>query len=539
MIKSHKKSILFIIVIIIVIALFWWAFLSKSNLSEYKINLIGDKYIILYQNEEYIEPGYSALENNKPATDKVIVTNEIKNTPGVYRILYQLGNVYEYRYVEIKELVDSKLDINVVVNSVEITNKDVVVDINVVGETFYSITLPNGNVIYNNITSYTINENGIYKFEARNQNNEVFSKEININNIDKIDPTGTCVGTLNNNNTIIEVSTSENDLTYYYYDGTKLLTSLQDNNYLSNSKTSENIKVILEDKASNRKEISCKIIDKRFYEQVKPSTTDKIVYHGDSDTLKTYIVDKGSYFLTYFWTKDAYSQFNKFDSPDYGRILYYPKDLLVKAKTANNLDNKIIVGFNASGFYLKGTFDAYSVERNRAYDKTSVGTLVITNGKVVRNAYQYAVKTWYMVGINKDNKLLVFEDKESNNIEEKKGFSQTVINSGIRNTFTFAAPLIENGKRTNNTTSMAGGFEKKMKLQIFCQINENNYVLYTSTNNTRNKAIEEFLNLGCKTAMNFDGGGSIALFYKDKNSNEFVKVVGGGRELSEVGYFTE
>ena len=34
--------------------------------------------------------------------------------------------------------------------------------------------------------------------------------------------------------------------------------------------------------------------------------------------------------------------------------------------------------------------------------------------------------------------------------------------------------------------------------------------------------------------MNLDGGGSVSLLYKDKNSNEIKTVIGGSRSLPEV-----
>lgn len=274
-------------------------------------------------------------------------------------------------------------------------------------------------------------------------------------------------------------------------------------------------------------------------QQIKPGSKEKIVYHGDSDTLKAYIVNRGTYYLTYIWVKDAYTQINKIDSPEYGKNLYLPSDLLKKANTNNKLKNKIMIGFNASGFYLKNTFDSDSVDKYPKYNRTSVGSLVITDSKVVRNAYKYAVKTWYVTGINKDNKLVIFEDKKTTNTKVKQKWAQTVISSGIRNTFTFAAPVIQNGKKTNNTTSMPKSNTEKIGLQLMCQINENNFVMFTTTGETRNKAINVLFNMGCQTAMNLDGGGSASLLYKDKKSNTIKKVVGNNRKLAEVGYFTE
>ncbi len=267
--------------------------------------------------------------------------------------------------------------------------------------------------------------------------------------------------------------------------------------------------------------------------------TGEIVKQEETETLKVVIRKSGTYYTTQVWVKDPYNQLNKYDSPNYGRQTLHPGYLLKKAVEERGLSDKLVVGFNASGFYLKNVYDAASVNYYPAYDKTSVGTLVITDGKVVRNAYDHAVKTWFTVGVDPNNQLRVFEDSKSSNKEEKKKWADGVIASGIRNTFTFAAPLIQNGQRTNLRTSMPGGYDDAKGLQIICQINDNNFLLFSSKNDTRNTAINEFLRLGCKTATNLDGGGSVSLLYKDKNTTEINAVVGGGRQLPEVAYFTE
>ena len=76
-------------------------------------------------------------------------------------------------------------------------------------------------------------------------------------------------------------------------------------------------------------------------------------------------------------------------------------------------------------------------------------------------------------------------------------------------------------------------------LQIIGQINNNNFVFYTSKSGTRDEAIKLFLNMGCKTAVNLDGGGSVALLFKPSNSSNIETVTGNGRSLPEVMYITE
>ena len=86
---------------------------------------------------------------------------------------------------------------------------------------------------------------------------------------------------------------------------------------------------------------------------------------------------------------------------------------------------------------------------------------------------------------------------------------------------------------------MPGSNSTPKGLQLFCQVNENNFALFTASYETRNKGISVLLDAGCQTAVNLDGGGSIALLFKPSNSLEFQKIIGNNRDLPEAGYVTE
>ena len=161
-----------------------------------------------------------------------------------------------------------------------------------------------------------------------------------------------------------------------------------------------------------------------------------------------------------------------------------------------------------------------------------------TDGKIVRNAYDKSYKTWYTMGIDKNNKLRIFEDYKTTDYELKKQWSNTVYNTGIRNTFTFASPLVENGAASNKTTSMPS-ISSRVGRQAICQINENNFALITGSALNRDDLINIMLSLNCQTGTNLDGGGSLALLYKSSSSNTIETVIGNNRSLTEVGYFVQ
>lgn len=267
------------------------------------------------------------------------------------------------------------------------------------------------------------------------------------------------------------------------------------------------------------------------------TSSGELIKSEETDTLKVSIYKQGSYYLTKIWVQNAYSQLNKQDSSHYGSSLEKPSNMLSQAISSHQLSNKLVVGFNASGFYLRDTYDASSVNSYSAYDKTSVGSLVITDGRVVRNAYQHAVKTWYITGVDQQNRMRIFEDCKDSNASSKKAWSESVIGT-IRNTFTFASPLVVDGAASNITTSMPSP-SASLNRQAICQIDRHNFLLITGSGLSREKLISIMLENQCLTGTNFDGGGSIALLYKGKNSQSIETITGNNRSLTEVGYFTE
>lgn len=522
-----------------------------DNTSLFSLELKGDKEITINKNSSYQEPGYIAYDKSgNDISKQVVITGSVNpNVLGTYQITYKITSdnqtLEKIRTVKVvdKQIIDDSLNL-ILSYDTKLTNKEISVSIKVEGSTFDYLVYPNKVVTTNSTSTYKVKENGTYTFIAYNKSGRKFKKEITITSIDLVKPTGSCVATINNSSTNIMVSNLNKQIdTFTYYDNTKVITTTTTKSYNYNLKTSNNVFVNLKDLAGNTNLISCKIIDNSFYSAITPINGENVILERTTSTLKVYVSKYSNYYLTRVWVRNPYSQLNKFDSFEYGTNLYRPSALLKGASDTYNLKNKFLLGFNASGFYLKDKYDAESVDKYSKYNKTSVGTLVITNGKVIRNYYDKSFKTWYIMGIDKNNQMRLFTDSKAttlSEINEKKVFSNTVINSGIRNTFTFAAPLILNGVRANIKTSMPNPNNNTLKgIQTICQVNDNNFVLITSTSMKRNDAIEKMLSLNCKTATNLDGGGSVALLYKDIGSNEVKVILGNNRSLTEVAYFSE
>lgn len=516
---------------------------EESEDSDVELTLLGEKVITLRVGDEYQEPGYQAFNSKQEDVSYLVTVSGSVDTsiPGEYTLTYKIDDEEVIRTIVV---LDDSLDIQITKTTSESTNSNIILKIKVTGSSFETLVLPNNVIADSNETTYEIKTNGTYKFIAYNTNGKSFAKEVTINEIDTEKPIGSCSATLNINTTNIKVTATDyasGIASYDYYDNGKKILSSKNSFYNYGKQASESVYVIIHDKAGNTTQINCSIIDNRALEPIKPGSGEKIVKQGETDTLKVYITKKSGYYITRIWAYDPYHQLNKFDSPEYGKNLYRPKTLLEKARSKYNLNNQLILGFNASAFYLKDTYDASEVSKYSKYNKTSVGTIVITNGVVIRNAYNKAYKTRFIAGVDKNNKLRVFTDKKASSkaeIEAKKAWANEVIASGIRNTFTHASILIENGKKSNVTTSMPSPSTRKNR-QAICQVNDNNFVLITGDNLNRSDLQNIMLSLKCQTGTNLDGGGSIALFFQAKGTNTINTIIGNGRSLTEVAYFSE
>ena len=92
-------------------------------------------------------------------------------------------------------------------------------------------------------------------------------------------------------------------------------------------------------------------LEKKFesldiHDVAKVNVGGSIVKQEETDTLKVYLRQNGSYYVTQIWVEKPYSQLNKQDSPQYGSSLYKPSVLLQNAINEKGLSNKLVVGFS-------------------------------------------------------------------------------------------------------------------------------------------------------------------------------------------------
>ncbi len=259
---------------------------EESDKTFLSLKLIGNSVITLSVGDIYIEPGFEAIsKNGENLNEKVVVTGDVDtNLAGTYTLVYEVedkGNIKQIIRTII--VLDDTLIINIIPSTTNYTNNLVKLSVDVQGENFDSLTLPNQIVIYDESFNYDVDRNGTYTFIAYNKNGKSFSKTITINNIDKNIPSASCTAIINENNiTNISVTASDNESgikNYEYYNNNKLLIT-STNSFYNYGGILENILVKVYDKASNYKEVNCNIIDN----SIPDRSQNKFILIGDSRT---------------------------------------------------------------------------------------------------------------------------------------------------------------------------------------------------------------------------------------------------------------
>lgn len=525
---------------------------------KYSVMINGDAVVYVLKGSEYKEQGVSVTSSDGSKIEhEVKIENEVDtNVVGDYYINYKVtfGDVEQelMRKVVVYEMV-----YELKANTNESTSDKVILSFNTESE-YYAYTIYNDKKTSLKKFDVEVYSNMKITYKIYDVFGNFVTKEMDVKNINRVAMSATCTATVANDKTVYNVGSNRTISKVDYYGAGIRVGSDKSPNYTYKGKLNpkSSISVVVYDNSNNTVKADCKIVDKTTSTSTTPSASPQpstspqtspstgsgsVVFSSNSNTMKVTITKNSTYYITRVWMSNPHQQINKFDSPSYGKSLVRPSKLLSNAVTTYGLTNKALVGFNASGFYLKDTYDSASVNKYPAFDKTSVGTIVITNGQVVRNAYTKAYKTWYIAGVDSSNTLRIFTDAKASSDSElaaKKTWADGVINSGIRNTFTFAGPLVIDGKATSSTTSFPSS-GSALNRQAICQVDANNFVLITGTNLTRQNLIDIMLKLNCRTGTNLDGGGSIALLYKQAGSNEIKKVIGDSRSLTEVGYFSD
>ena len=243
------------------------------------LTLKGESMMVLNIGQEYKEPGYTAIDTKEgDITSKVKVKGRVDTgTEGTYEITYEVENSSLKKVTKTRKIVikNDVINVSITGNATDYTNKNILLNIKVIGDNFNYVKYPDGTVSKNKNSSYEISKNGTYKFLIYDLDGKYIKKEIKVDKIDKTSPTGNCTATVKNGKTIIVV-TGKDDLSgvnHYIYRGNGQESGNQIFQTYTFNKELSSVNVDIYDKVGNVSKIVCRVIKSNSDTPVNPTPT--------------------------------------------------------------------------------------------------------------------------------------------------------------------------------------------------------------------------------------------------------------------------
>ena len=263
-----------------------------------KINIIqkSKEYTYIYLNtinnntnmylkigDTYEEPGYQVFNSyGLDLNDKVEVTGTVDTSKkGSYVLTYSVYDSSNVRISVTRTIIVMDSEINLSLNNTSYTNGKVAINIGVIDDFFDYLVLPNGNRVTKNTATYEVSENGKYTFKVYNKKGISKESSIEVKNIDKTAPTGSCSGYYQKGSSIIHINANDNiGISKYVINGTSY-----DNKNITINTQMESVNITIYDKSGNTKDISCSLEDKNKLITSDKSITFSYKYVSNDDIM--------------------------------------------------------------------------------------------------------------------------------------------------------------------------------------------------------------------------------------------------------------
>ncbi|MBQ9854381.1 MAG: DUF5011 domain-containing protein [Bacilli bacterium] len=231
--------------------------IEKNNHLTY-IVLNGESIVYLKQYSVYKEPGYAVFDSvDASLKDKVKISGSVNTSvPGVYKLFYSVINSDNLMVAEERVVIVVGDEFGINYSPSEKTNGNVNISIGVVDDDYKYTVLPDGNISYQRNISYTVSENGTYRFVVYGKDDVYTEKEIVIDNIDRTIPVANCVVNQNELGSYITVNAiDDSGIKSYVYNNnvTAAGNLIQLNNIIDNAN------VIVYDLAGNYLNMNCTV----------------------------------------------------------------------------------------------------------------------------------------------------------------------------------------------------------------------------------------------------------------------------------------
>jgi hypothetical protein len=312
------------------------------------IHLNGDVTIFLYVGEEYIEKGYEVIDSVDGAKlNKNVKINSNVDTSkeGIYKVIYSVINSSGVTTTSERKVIVTSHDLSIIPSTTDSTNKNVIINIYVKDELFDYLVLPNNKKVTDRVANYEVDKNGTYKFTMYNKKGETTEKSIEITNIDKENPQGSCSGYYQNGVSYININANDNvGISRYMINGTSYI-----ENSIKINKELSSVNITIYDKAGNSKDISCNLTSKNYNNTTATTTRTT----GITTTTKTTVA-------TTKQSLNISSSFNDYNAAGYS--LYIPENATV------DMPLFVMVSPSSKGHYdIKKVFNNWHLEKIPAF----------------------------------------------------------------------------------------------------------------------------------------------------------------------------
>lgn len=237
-----------------------------ANYSKYfNINLNGGTEIYHIIDQEYIDKGYYVTDSNgnKRSDIKVTVDNKINVSQiGTYDIVYKITIEGKEKSV-IRKVNVYNPNISVQQWPIEETEDNVTINLKIGAEkAFKHVILPDNNITYEKNINFQASDNGIYRFQYVDKNDNKYIKEIEITNITR---TYTCTGTVSRYGTSIQFNANYKKNIKEYKWNLDNETKIGSDKYVNARKAYDKASITLAFESGNQKTINCSLKNSLVY----------------------------------------------------------------------------------------------------------------------------------------------------------------------------------------------------------------------------------------------------------------------------------
>lgn len=234
------------------------------------IQLVGNKIEYTLRGYDYKDKGVistDSIDGDLVAKNRISYSHNINpNVSGEYEFVYTVTNSRGYtNTIKRKVVVVENYTNTVLTSSItpeSMTNSGVTINVNIFGNNFKSIYLPNGMESTSNNVTYLATSNGDYSFLAIDKDGKSITKIVKINNIDKDPPQGSCLAQVYSNYIDIQA----NQLSNKQISGFNYIVDNSQSGYVSSttyrvakSNGASNIRVGIKDSIGNTSTSTCTI----------------------------------------------------------------------------------------------------------------------------------------------------------------------------------------------------------------------------------------------------------------------------------------